>query len=118
MPARIVQAAIQGHLDIVVSESLLTEYRRTLQKPKLRKFHQLSDAEIDAFVAAVDVRAETLEPGPAALSAPDPDDQHLSDLLAEVADVVLVTGDAALRQSADFPGRILTPRGLVDRFEL
>jgi len=31
---------------------------------------------------------------------------------------VLVTGDAALRRSKDFPGRILTPREMIDRFEL
>jgi predicted nucleic acid-binding protein len=55
-------------------------------------------------------------PDAALTAAPDPDDQHVWDLLAVFPNANLITGDRLLLQSNDFPGRILSPREFVERY--
>jgi len=109
---------VSGQLQLLASEVLLEEYATTFWRPKLAKLHGYTPEKIPGYLASIRALTTVIEPPPCGLPAPDPGDQHLWDLLAEVPDAVLVTGDTALRQSNHFPGRILTPREFVERYDL
>jgi uncharacterized protein len=102
----------------LASEALLEEYATTFWRPQLAKLHGYTADQIPGYLASIRALATVIEPPPCGIAAPDPGDQHLWDLLAEIPDAILVTGDAALPRNGDFPGRILTPREVAERFEL
>lgn len=93
----------------VVSESLLAEYRAVLVRPKLLKLHGLSGAEIDIILTDMARHAIVLAPVRTAATpmAPDPGDQFLWDLLADRADLALVTGDKLLLQNETTRERVI-----------
>jgi len=115
---QVVAAILTGRLQAAVSPALLAEYSRILLRPDVASRHRRSRAEIDRLLVDFAMAAIVAYPSQSRQPAPDPGDQHLWDLLAEVPDAVLVTGDTALRQSNHFPGRILTPREFVERYDL
>lgn len=113
-----VSALVDGMLNVafrfVVSEALLVEYRAVLARPRLAKVHGLSATELDNLLTDLAQRAIVLEPrtGP---PAPEPGDQHLWDLLATRADLMLVTGDNLLIADRSMKGRILTPAAFLSQ---
>ncbi len=117
-PARIVDALFSGTVQILLSPLLLAEYRRVLRRPKIRRVHRLEMAELDEYLQSIQDQARPVIPPSSALACPDPNDQHLWDLLASEPDAILVTGDRKLLDSTDFPGRILSPRQFVARHGL
>ena len=106
---RILDGMLAAEFASVVSSQLLAEYRDVLCRPKLRKLHGLSAEEIETVLTELALHAIVLTAAPA-LPAPDPGDQHLWGLLAVRDDLVLITGDARLQESTDWPQRILSPR--------
>jgi len=104
-PARLLLAWQTGAFDLVVSPALLTELRRALAYPKLRRLVPPADA--DAFVAWIG-RSALLAAGPAVdppVHAVDPADDYLV-ALAAIERAVLVSGDAHLTVLSDrFPVR-------------
>lgn len=79
----------------------------------LSKGHGLSMADIDTLLTEFAIHVPMLLPGKAG-AAPDPDDQHLWDLLAARSDLRLVTGDKLLGASTMVKDRIMTPLEFVD----
>lgn len=106
--ARILDAMLAARFPYVVSELLLAEYRQVLLRPRLTKLHGLGADEVDALLTGVAQHAIVLAPGQGP-AAPDRGDQHLWDLLAAHADLVLVTGDKALLGHASMRGRAIAP---------
>lgn len=104
---RILDGMLAAVFPFALSEALLAEYRDVLARPHLRKLHGLGDAELETVLAHVVANATILQPV-AAPSAPDPGDQHLWELLACRADVLLVTGDGRLFDS-EFATRLIRP---------
>jgi len=94
--AAILDGMLNGRLQFVLSTALLDEYREVLQRPKLRKLHALQEHEIEKILEGISRNATWIEPTPSPLASPDPDDQHLWDLLTARPDAVLVTGDHLL----------------------
>lgn len=115
--ARILDGMVSAGFGFVLSEALLAEYRAVLLRPKLRKLHGLSVAEIDVILTDVARHAIVLEPvrGPATPIAPDAGDQFLWDLLASRSDLILVTGDKLLLQDLAMPNRAIAPQTFVVR---
>jgi len=111
--ARIVDGMLAANFAFVISEALLTEYSTVLARPKLRKLHGLSDADIDVLLIELSHHAIVLQPI-SAPPAPDPGDQLLWELLAVRPDLVLVTGNKLLLQSKTQAGRIITPHVFCD----
>lgn len=107
--ARILDGMLAAEFAYVVSSQLLAEYRDVLGRPKLRKQHELSPDEIETVLTELALHAIVLTTTPAS-PAPDSGDQHLWDLLAVRDDLVLVTGDARLPESNDWPQRLCNPR--------
>lgn len=115
--ARILDGMLSAGFGFVLSEALLAEYHAVLVRPKLRKLHGLSVAEIDVILTDVARHAIVLTPlnGVAAPRAPDAGDQFLWDLLAARPDLILVTGDKLLQQDQTMSHRVIAPQTFVAR---
>ena len=106
---RILDGMLAAAFSFVVSEALLAEYRTVLVRPKLRKLHGLTVAEVESLLTDLAHHAIVLAPvaGP---PAPEPGDQLLWSLLAAKADLQLVTGDKLLLRDAGMRSRVISPR--------
>jgi uncharacterized protein len=120
--AQILDAMLKARFSFVVSQALLDEYRLVLQRPKLCKLHGLSEGEIDTILTQLVQHAIVLPPAEnkstaqMKLVAPDPGDQFLWDLLSSRTDLMLVTGDHALKHNPTMPGRVISPQAFVGQF--
>jgi putative PIN family toxin of toxin-antitoxin system len=112
-PARALLAI--GIHGMLISAELVSEYRRVLLLPRSLRYLGISRGQVLELLAYIESGAALVEPEPGP-EAPDPDDQHVWDLLATVGQAVLVTGDRNLLDSRDFPGRVMSPRDFVTRF--
>ena len=112
--ARILGGMIRGRLPFVLSVPLLAEYRRVLTRERICERHGLSSDEIDRLLSTIAANAIVREPSSSEHTAPDPDDQHLWDLLFAVSDAVLVTGDARLLENASARTSVMLPRAFID----
>ena len=113
----ILEAALDGRLDLVTSPQLLGEITSVLKRPRLRKY--LSTDEALRFVA--DLAAQTIlqtdPPGPPAAVCRDPNDDYLVALATARKADAIVTGDPDLHaiDTEQLGIEILTPRELADR---
>lgn len=107
--ARLVDAMLSGRVVHASSLPLIAEIDAVLRRPALARWHRLTELEIETVVAGLVRHARLVQPVTGGPVAPDPGDQHLWDLLAADAGLVLVTGDAALLASPGMAGRVLTP---------
>lgn len=115
---RILDGMVAAMFPFVLSEALLAEYSAVLVRPKLRKAHGLGDQEIDTILLEITRHAIVLAPPDAPEKAPDPNDQHLRDLLHAREDLLLVTGDLELRATTGIASRILSPATFVERWRV
>jgi uncharacterized protein len=99
-PAQLILAWQAGAFDLVVSPLLLTEVRRALGYPKLKRL--VSPADADAFVDWLGRSAElAVDPaGPPPVRSTDPDDDYLI-ALAAAERALLVSGDVHLTSLAN-----------------
>lgn len=101
VPARLLDLALSGHIEVVVSNELLAEYREVLLRPKFR----FSEGDVDAVLELLRSRAVSVVPVPQPATTPDPRDQFVIDLAA-TSGAVVVTGNT--RHFEGFP-RVVTP---------
>ena len=106
---RILDGMLAAAFSFVVSEALLAEYRTVLVRPKLRKLHGLTVAEVELLLTDLAHHAIVLAPA-AGPPAPEPGDQLLWNLLAAKTDLQLVTGDKLLLRDAGMRSRVVSPR--------
>jgi uncharacterized protein len=113
----ILEAALDGRLELVTSPQLLGEITSVLKRARLRKY--LSTDEALRFVA--DLAAQTIlltdPPGPPAAVCRDPNDDYLVALATARHADAIVTGDPDLHaiDTEQLGIEILTPRQIVDR---
>lgn len=113
----ILEAALDGRLDLVTSPQLLDEIANVLKRPRLRKY--LSTDEALRFVP--DLAAQTIlltdPPAPPAAVCRDPNDDYLVALASARHADAIVTGDPDLHaiDTEQLGIEILTPRQLADR---
>lgn len=107
--ARIVDAMLSARMVFVVSDAVVAEYRAVLLRPRIRRAHGRSEAEIDEILTTLVANALVRDPTTTAVAAPDPADQHLFDLVASVPGAVLITGDRALLESPSAATPTLNP---------
>jgi uncharacterized protein len=112
----ILEAALDGRLDLVTSPQLLGEVTSVLKRPRLRKY--LSTDEALRFVAGLATQTILLTdpPGPPAAVCRDPDDDYLVALATARHADAIVSGDPDLHaiDTKQLDIEILTPRQLVD----
>jgi putative PIN family toxin of toxin-antitoxin system len=95
--ARILDAVVQGRVNLVYDARILAEYRDVLCRPRLKLKPALVMHFLEALSGQFLVTAERAVAG-----GPDPDDQKFVEVALAVPDRTIVTGNLA-----DFPSRIL-----------
>ena len=112
-PARLLGKWLEGEFELVVSDLLLDELEKTLQRPKLRRL--LDDDEATGFLKLLrGGLAEWVEDPDASPSVQsrDPNDDYLI-AAASLARATLVTGDADLLElSGSIP--VVSPRAFLE----
>jgi predicted nucleic acid-binding protein len=110
----IVDRMLVGGFQFLLSIDLLAEYRCVLLRARIRRFHGLSEGEIDAILARVAAHGIVREPGAGPAGAPDSGDEHLWKLLATHPGAVLVTGDRLLQDDPPPLAKVLSPRAFME----
>jgi len=115
--ARILDGMVAGTFRFLLTVALLAEYRTVLLRPKIAQVHGLDEEEVDSLLEEITLNAALHEGNPSdasTSSVPDPNDQHLWELLDAAPDAVLVTGDRPLLDQDDGAERsILSPASFV-----
>lgn len=113
--ARILDGMLAGQIRFLISAELLSEYREVLLRPKIRRRHRLSDAEVDVLLTDIAAAGVFLEIEAPAISRGRKDDDHLRQILAADASATLVTGDLKLIDLMGRGARVLTARAFTER---
>jgi putative PIN family toxin of toxin-antitoxin system len=115
----ILDAALDGRLELVTSPALLREIAKVLARPRLRKY--LTTDEALRFVTDLASQTTLLSDpaGPPPAVCRDPDDDYLVALATAHQANGLVTGDDDLLaiDPGELEVEILTPRQLIDRLD-
>ena len=115
-PALIVDAALDGKLDLIVSPLLISELTDVLMRVKFAA--HAAEGRAAAYIAVLLDRAEMVADARGSVQTDDPDDDYLL-ALAEAHDVdAVVSGDPHLHGAGSSHLHVLTPRELVDRLGL
>jgi predicted nucleic acid-binding protein len=113
--ARILDGMLAPDFPFALSEALLAEYGSVLRRTPRRAAHGLTLAELDIVLVQLAQHAVVLAPVPAR-PAPEPGDQHLWDLLAARAELLLISGDKLLLRDRAMASRVLSPAAFVERW--
>jgi len=115
--ARVLDAMLNGTLFYLLSTELLREYRSVLLRPKLTRYHGLSEKEIEEILTEITANGIWRDPMPdQAHFAPDPYDAHIWALLASEPGAVLITGDHLLVKNPRPKSSVITPATWLDSF--
>lgn len=111
-PARIVDAAIQGRIQFVVSTILIDEYLEVIERPRIaKKYPEIEDriAAIRRYLHLDTIFVEGVPTRPVVLN--DPDDDFILACAEEGRAQYVVSGDHHLLNIREYGGaKILTPR--------
>jgi len=114
----LLDAALDGRVELITSPALVREIASVLARPRLRRYLSLEEAE--RFVA--DLAGVTALTADAPLPYPavcrDPPDDYLDALAREGDAEAIVTGDADLLSLKEPGLSVITPPDLLDRLEL
>lgn len=109
---RLLDAAFDGHWQLVVSQHLLAELQDVLKR---EKFNRITPDEIERFVAELRTRSLLLpdapEPWPAVTA--DPDDDYLVALARSAGVDALISGDTHLTDLTDLVPPVMRPAALL-----
>lgn len=109
-PARIVAAALDGRLELLTSQALLTELRRVLAYPKLAKVID----EAEQLADLVEASSVVVHPVGVLEVVDDESDNRVLEAAVEGAAEYIVSGDDHLLELGSFQGiPIMTPGQFV-----
>ncbi len=111
--ATILDGMLSGRLPFLLSPQLLAEYREVLLRPRVQHYHGLNASEIDAILTEIAVHGIWRESSEA-VSASDPNDDHLWRLLSVVPGSILITGDRILLENPPGYASVLSPRNYLE----
>ena len=114
-PARILAAAFDGKIMLIVSARLLDEYLRVIQRPHIRAKYQTIETRVQAIASFL--RYDTVlvlgEPTLRVIPADPKDDFIIASAVEGKADYI-ISGDEHLQQLKTYRGiRIMTPHDFV-----
>lgn len=108
--ARILDAVLEGRVQLACDARILREYRDVLLRPRLR----LQPAQVRAFLQALQACRMAVTPERMATAAPDADDVMFIEAARATADRTIVTGNLARYPPEILHGaRVLTPAQAV-----
>jgi putative PIN family toxin of toxin-antitoxin system len=99
-PLQLLEMALDGEVELAISEAILTETLRVLRDKFHRTPDQLQDAE--RFITAITRHVSPTEPVDAVPT--DPDDNRVLECAAAARSAVVVSGDADLLRLGSFRG--------------
>jgi putative PIN family toxin of toxin-antitoxin system len=113
-PAAIMKALQEGLYELVLSESIMDEYRDAMGGPDVRKRFRYTDFQIEEAVQGFRALSTVVEPDLSVRVAPDPDDDHIIGCaIAGEADYI-VTGDNKLLTVGSYRGiQLLNPAAFL-----
>jgi putative PIN family toxin of toxin-antitoxin system len=116
-PALVIDAFLDGRLDVVVSPLLISEVTDVLARAKFAA--HAADGRAAAFIAVLIDRAEMAKDAtPGAIRTADPDDDYLLALAQANRVDAIVSGDTHLLEATSSELPVLTPRQLADHLGL
>jgi putative PIN family toxin of toxin-antitoxin system len=101
--------------ELIISPAILTELRRSLSYPKVRRYIKGSDEDLDLWVASIELIAQPVD-GTIRVHAvaEDPDDDKYIEAAVEGLAQFVVTGDKHLLSLKSYENiHIVTPRVFV-----
>jgi putative PIN family toxin of toxin-antitoxin system len=116
-PCLILDWMLEGRLRFVLSIELLSEYRRALLRPGIRKLHKLRETEVDIILNDIAFHGILREAPLPVEHAPDRGDDHLWALMAAQPGTVLITGDKALLENPPDFASVISPSVFVRMVE-
>lgn len=115
--ARILDGMLTGRFRYLLSIELLAEYREVLLRPKIRRRHKLSEADMDVLLTELAANGIVLEPERSEKQRRKRGDEHLWELLSAGASAILVTGDQKLIDEPLGGARVMSARHFADMLE-
>jgi hypothetical protein len=115
-PGQILERLLDEIFILVVSPDLVDELRRSLRRPRLRRYIRLSSEELEGRIAQLETLADPVE-GTLDLKVDvrDPDDIKFLAVAVEARAEYVVTGDADLLTLREHEGiQIVTPRAFLE----
>lgn len=113
--ALVLDAALDGRIEIVSSPMLLAEITSVLARQRLRRYLSLDEAERFVADLASQAALSTDAPEPHPRVCRDPADDYLVALALHTAAEAIVTGDRDLLEIENSPVEVVTPRVLIER---
>lgn len=115
-PGQILERILDDAFVLVVSPPMMDELRRTLKKPRIRRYTRWSDEEIDLRTGELEMLADPFEGKMAVVTTlRDPDDLMFLVAAIEGRASYIVTGDEDLLTLQEYEGiSIVTPRAFLD----
>jgi uncharacterized protein len=115
--ARILDGMLAGGFRFLLSIELLAEYREVLLRPKIRRRHRLSDADVDVLLTEIAANGIMFEVERSGKPRRKRGDEHLWELLAAGTPAVLVTGDQKLVDEPVGKARVMSARDFADALD-
>jgi len=115
-PGLLIDAVLDGKLDLIVSPLLISELTDVLMREKFAA--HAAEGRAPAYIAVLLDRADMVSDAPGSVQADDPDDDYLLALAEAHAVDAVVSGDPHLLEAASSHRHVFTPRELVDRLDL
>lgn len=115
--ALVLEAALDGRLELLSSPTLLSEITSVLIRPRLRRYLSLEEAK--RFVADLAAQTTQINDAPFRIrrSAATRGTTTSSHSRSPPRAGAIVTGDRDLLELRDPPVAVLTPRTLIERFD-
>lgn len=103
-PSKLIDAGLQGHIELFTSQALLLELEDVMPRPKLERRVTASGLSVAQLVARYALLAQSVSPAGIERVSEDPDDDHvLACAIAAKADLV-VSGDSDLLKLGQYQG--------------
>ena len=111
-PARIIDMAEAGEIRLAISDDILNEVERVLQRPKFG----WTQKQVDGAILGLSVFAEHVEPKQRIdVVKQDPTDNRILECAAASGSEYLVTGDKHLLKVGQYRGvKIVTPADFIE----
>jgi len=114
-PAVILDAALDGRIELVTSPALLAEIASVLARPRMRRYLSVDEAQrfVGDLASVTAVTADAPLPHPAVCR--DPADDYLVALAGTAGVEAIVSGDLDLLSLPPHVAAVINPRTLIER---
>lgn len=119
VPAKIVKALQEKRFILVTSEELLSELKRTLNYPKIKRNYKLEDRDINKYIKNLSIFSELVSPKEKLrIIKDDPDDNRFIESAVAGKATYIVSGDKHLLELEEYEGiKLITSRQFLEELK-